>query len=134
MIEPSVPYDFYRVENITELTPYPLNNSEAYGYQAILWLNMRPWKMIRGYENTGRKMLLVCDSMGMAFAPFMLNYYDEVHIVRPHTTYYSIEQAGGTIKEYFDYYGIDDIYVIQSNFFTGDLYRQELRRSIGDGK
>ena len=134
MIEPSIPYDFYRVTDITELTPYPLNNPDANGYQAILWLNMRPWKMIRGYENTGRKMLLVCDSMGMAFAPFMLNYYDEVHIVRPHSTYYSVEQAGGTIKEYIDHYGIDDIYVVQSNFFTADLYRTELRKSIGDGQ
>lgn len=134
MVEPSIPYDFYRVTNITELTPYPLNNPDTSGYQSILWLNMRPWKMIRGYENTGRKMLLVCDSMGMAFAPFMLNYYDEVHIVRPHSTYYSVEQAGGTIKEYIDYYGIDDIYVVQSNFFTADLYRTELRKSIGDGK
>lgn len=134
MIEPSIPYDFYRVTEISELTPYPLNMPDANGYQAILWLNMRPWKMIRGYENTGRKMLLVCDSMGMAFAPFMLYYYDEVHVVRPHSTYYSAKQAGGTIKQYIDYYGINDIYVVQSNFFTPDLYRAELRVSIGDGK
>ena len=79
-------------------------------------------------------MLLVCDSMGMAFAPFMTYYYDEVHVVRPHETYYSTAQAGGTIKEYIDYYGIDDIYVIQGNFFTADLYRKTLDRSIGDGK
>ena len=133
-VEPSIPYDFYRVKDITSLTEYPLNNPNDIGYPAILWLNLRPWKMIRSYENTGRKMLLVCDSMGMAFAPFMAYYYDEVHIVRPHETYYSVEQAGGTIKDYIDYYGIDDIYVIQSNFFTGDLYRKTLERSIGDGK
>ena len=133
-VEPDIPYDFYRVSNISTLTEYPLNNPNELGYQAILWLNMRPWKMIRTYENTGRKMLLVCDSMGMAFAPFMTYYYDEVHVVRPHETYYSTAQAGGTIKEYIDYYGIDDIYVIQGNFFTADLYRKTLDRSIGDGK
>lgn len=131
-VEPSLAYDFYRVQNINQLTPLPLNNPELKGYQALLWLNLRPWKMIRTYENTGRKMLLICDSMGMAFAPFMAYYYDEVHVVRPHSTYYSVKEAGGTIKQYIDYWGIDDIYVIQSNFFTGDLYRVELDRSIGD--
>ena len=95
--EPGIPYTFYRVNDITELTEMPLNDPKEGGYQAILWLNMRPWKLIRTYENTGRKMLLVCDSMGMAFAPFMACYYDEVHIVRPHETYYSTAQAGGTI-------------------------------------
>ena len=132
MVEPNIPYDFYQVKNITDLTRYPLNDPQRKGYQAILWLNMRPWKLIRTYENTGRRMLLVCDSMGMVFAPFMACYYDEVHIVRPHETYYSVEQAGGTIKQYIDHYGIDDIYVIQSNFFTGDLYRRTIDRSIGD--
>jgi hypothetical protein len=131
-IEPSLAYDFYRVQNIHELTPMPLNNPDAKGYQAILWLNLRPWKMIRSYENNGRKMLLICDSMGMAFAPFMAYYYDEVHVVRPHSTYFSVKEAGGTIKQYIDYWGIDDIYVVQANFFTGDLYRVELARSIGD--
>ncbi len=134
LVEPRIPYTFYRVKNITELTEYPLNDPNSSGYQAILWLNMRPWKMIRSYENTGRKMLLVCDSQGMAFAPYMACYYDEVHVVRPHETYYSVEQAGGTIKAYMDHYGIDDIYVIQSNFFTFDLYRDTLDRSIGDGR
>ena len=131
-VEPSLAFDFYRVQNIHELTPMPLNNPDAKGYQAILWLNLRPWKMIRSYENNGRKMLLICDSMGMAFAPFMAYYYDEVHVVRPHSTYYSVKEAGGTIKQYIDYWGIDDIYVVQANFFTGDLYRVELARSIGD--
>ena len=132
--EPGIPYTFYRVNDITELTEMPLNDPKEGGYQAILWLNMRPWKLIRTYENTGRKMLLVCDSMGMAFAPFMACYYDEVHIVRPHETYYSTAQAGGTIRAYIEHYGIEDIYVVQSNFFTGDLYRKTLSVSIGDGK
>lgn len=131
-VEPSLAFDFFRVQNIHELHKMPLNNPDAKGYQALLWLNLRPWKMIRSYENNGRKMLLICDSMGMAFAPFMAYYYDEVHIVRPHSTYYSVKEAGGTIKQYIDYWGIDDIYVVQSNFFTGDLYRVELARSIGD--
>lgn len=131
-VEPSLAFDFYRVQNINELTPLPLNNPELKGYQSLLWLNLRPWKMIRSYENNGRKMLLICDSMGMAFAPFMAYYYDEVHVVRPHSTYYSAKEAGGTIKQYIDYWGIDDIYIVQSNFFTGDLYRVELDRSIGD--
>lgn len=134
MVEPGIPYRFYRVNDIDTLTEYPLNNPDEQGYQAILWLNMRPWKMIRTYQNTGRKMLLICDSMGMAFAPFMANYYDEVHVVRPHETYYSAAQAGGTIKEYIDHYGIDDIYVVQGAFFTADLYRKTLDVSIGDGK
>ena len=133
-VEPDIPYTFYRVTNISTLTEYPLNNPNEQGYQAILWLNMRPWKMIRTYQNTGRKMLLICDSMGMAFAPFMANYYDEVHVVRPHETYYSAAQAGGTIKEYIDYYGIDDIYVVQGAFFTADLYRKTLDQAIGDGR
>ena len=132
MVEPSIPYAFYRVTNITNLKEYTLNDPKHKGYQAVLWLNMKPWKMIRTYENTGRKMLLICDSMGMAFAPFMAYYYDEVHIVRPHETYYSTKMAGGTIKQYIDHYGIDDIYVVQSNFFTWDLYRDTLDRSIGD--
>ena len=133
-VEPGIPYTFYRVNDITTLTEMPLNDPREEGYQALLWLNMRPWKMIRTYENTGRKMLLVCDSMGMAFAPFMACYYDEVHVVRPHETYYSVEQAGGTIREYIEHYGIQDIYVVQSNFFTGDLYRKTLDVSIGDNR
>ncbi len=131
-VEPSLAFDFYRVQNINELTPYPLNNPNVQGYQSLLWLNMRPWKMIRSYENNGRKMLLICDSMGMPFAPYMAYYYDEVHVVRPHSTYYSAKEAGGTIKQYIDYWGIDDIYVVQCNFFTGDLYRVEISHSIGD--
>ena len=83
-------------------------------YLAYLQGTQTPWRRIVGGAVTGRNALVLADSFGNCFAPFLLPYYDEVHMADLRKGNFSWEDAGYSVGEYMDYYGIDDVYVVLS--------------------
>lgn len=84
-------------------------------YRALMNNSRQPWRRITTGVNVGRRALIISDSYGNAFAPYLLPYYDEVHMVDFRKGYYDISKAGGTIGEMMQYYQIDDVYVVISS-------------------
>lgn len=91
-----------------------LMNYKSVTYRAFMNNSREPWRRIVTGVNAGRKALVICDSYGNAFTPYLLPYYDEVHMVDFRKDYFDKSLAGGSIGELMQYYGIDDVYIIIS--------------------
>lgn len=83
-------------------------------YTCFMNGSREPWRKIVTGAGTGRKALVICDSFGNAFTPYLLAYYDEVHMCDFRYGYYDRTEAGGYIKDNIAKYGIDDVYIIIS--------------------
>ena len=83
-------------------------------YISFLQGTQTPWRRIVTGFSTGRNCLVMCDSFGNCFAPFLTPYYDEVHMVDLRKGNFTSEAAGASVGEYMREYGIDDVYVILS--------------------
>ncbi len=83
-------------------------------YIAYLQGTQTPWRRIVTGFTTGRNCLVMCDSFGNCFAPFLTPYYDEVHMVDLRKGNFTSEAAGASVGDYMREYGIDDVYVILS--------------------
>ena len=84
------------------------------GYLVFMNNSRRPWRRIVTGANTGRKALVICDSFGNAFTPYLLPYYSEVHMTDFRYGLYDKHEAGGSISKLMQHYGIDDVYIITS--------------------
>ena len=91
-----------------------LINYKARNYMAFLNGTETPWRRFDTGYGTDRKALVICDSFGNAFVPYLLPYYDEVHMTDLRRDYFHPEEAGGTFSELLAYHQIDDVYVILS--------------------
>ena len=107
------PVHSYVIRQLTQSREisYMADNSN---YLAYLQGTQTPWRRIVGGAVTGRNALVLADSFGNCFAPFLLPYYDEVHMADLRKGNFSWEDAGYSVGEYMDYYGIDDVYVVLS--------------------
>ena len=81
-------------------------------YLAFLQGTQVPWRRIVTGFTPGRKCLLISDSFGNCFAPYLVPYYDEVHMVDLRKGNFKQEDAGYPVGRYMDHYGIDDVYVV----------------------
>jgi len=91
-----------------------LINYKSRDYVTYLSGTYTPWRRFDTGYGTDRKALVICDSFGNAFVPYLLPYYDEVHMTDLRRDYFDPEEAGGTFSELVAYHQIDDIYVILS--------------------
>lgn len=91
-----------------------LINYKARNYIAYLNGTETPWRRFDTGYGTERKALVICDSFGNAFVPYLLPYYDEVHMTDLRRDYFHPEEAGGTFSQLMSYHGIDDVYIILS--------------------
>ena len=54
------------------------------------------------------------NSARSAFAPYLLPYYDEVHMADFRKGDFDKKLAGGSMGELMQYFGIDDVYIVTS--------------------
>lgn len=111
---PLLPARSLIVTKRTGETELPLMNYDSSTYTAYMNNSRRPWRRVITGANTGRRALVICDSFGNAFAPYLLPYYDEVHMTDFRNDYYSKREAGGSIGELMEYHQIDDVYIVTS--------------------
>lgn len=111
---PLLPTHSLIVTNRTKETELSLMNYSVPTYRVFMNNTRKPWRRILTGFNTGRKALVICDSFGNAFAPYLLPYYDEVHMVDFRKGDFDKKLAGGSMGELMQYFGIDDVYIVTS--------------------
>ena len=111
---PLLPARSLIVTNRTNETELPLMNYSVPTYRTFMNNTRKPWRRIITGFNTGRKALVICDSFGNAFAPYLLPYYDEVHMADFRKGDFDKKLAGGSMGELMQYFGIDDVYIVTS--------------------
>lgn len=114
VLNPLLPVRSLIVTHWDQEQEIPFMNSNGRTYVVFMNNTQTPWRRVITGFHTGRKALVICDSFGNAFTPFLLPYYDEVHMTDPRNGYYSAQEAGGSMGEMIRYHGIDDIYVVLS--------------------
>lgn len=73
-------------------------------------------------ENSSEKILVVKDSYGNAFAPYLVNHYKEVHVLDPR--YWQ-----GSMQNYIETHNIDDVIFINNvDINLYDVYDEMLRQ------
>lgn len=77
-----------------------------YAYSAFIWGN-NPYMKVTTSNKTGRKLCIIKDSYGCAFAPFTAANYDEIYIVDPR--YYE-----GNVLDYIKDNKYTDVLIINS--------------------
>lgn len=84
-------------------------------YSAFIWGN-NPYMKVKTTQKTGRKLCIIKDSYGCAFAPFTVSCFDEVFIVDP--SYYE-----GNVSDYIKENGYTDVLVINSVIYANTYFR-----------
>ena len=96
----------------------PLIASFAEGsnaYSAFIWGN-NPYMRVKTTQKTGKKLCIIKDSYGCAFAPFVTANFDEVFIVDP--SYYE-----GNVLDYLKKNKYTDVLVINSIMTANTAFR-----------
>ncbi|MBQ8507478.1 MAG: hypothetical protein IJ466_08640 [Clostridia bacterium] len=114
VLYPLLPAHSYIMTDRANAEEIDLMNYSSTTYRSFMNNTRLPWRKIDTGANTGRKCLVLCDSFGNAFTPYLLPYYDEVHMADFRKGSYSKSQAGGSIGAMIQYHGIDDVYIITS--------------------
>lgn len=112
--EPLLPAESYRVSNAYRKGELPVVDMTQDDYKVFLGGTHGPYRVLDGGYHTGRNALVICDSFGNAFAPFLMPYYDSVYMVDFRDSYYTREDAQGSVTDYIRRCGISDIYVVLS--------------------
>ena len=110
VLYPLLPARSLIVTKRTGETELPLMNYDSSTYTAYMNNSRRPWRRVITGANTG----FLTNSARSAFAPYLLPYYDEVHMTDFRNDYYSKREAGGSIGELMEYHQIDDVYIVTS--------------------
>ena len=88
---------------------------ERSSYSAFLGGTHDPFYAVETGFHTGRKALVICDSFGNAFIPYLAPYYDTVCQIDLREEHTFITKGGASVSEYIKYWDIDDVYFIVSN-------------------
>ena len=83
-------------------------------YAAFLGGTHSPFYVAQTGFHTGRNALVICDSFGLAFVAYVAPYYDNVCLADLRETNSFVTAGGASLREYIQYYDIDDVYFIVS--------------------
>ncbi|MDD6040673.1 MAG: DHHW family protein [Clostridia bacterium] len=114
LLEPLAPTHSYVLTHLTEAKELDFMNREYRTYIAYINNTRLPWRRFTGGFGNQRRALLISDSFGNVFLPYLLPYYGEVHMTDLRENYYSEKDAGGTFRELLAYHEVDDVYVVLS--------------------
>lgn len=114
LLEPLAPTHSYILTHLTEAKEIDFMNPKYTTYIAYINNTRLPWRRFTGGFGNGRKALLISDSFGNVFLPYLLPYYGEVHMTDLRDDYYDEDDAGGTFAELMAYHDVDDVYVVLS--------------------
>lgn len=114
LLEPLAPTHSYILTHLTDAKEIDFMNKEYRTYIAYINNTRLPWRRFTGGFGNDRKALLISDSFGNVFLPYLLPYYGEVHMTDLRDDYYDEKEAGGTFAELLRYHGADDVYVVLS--------------------
>lgn len=114
MLHPLAPTHSFVLTHLNEETEIAFMHYKSTSYTGYINNTRTPWRRFDTGFGSERKALLISDSFGNVFLPYMLPYYGEVHMTDLRGSYFDEKEAGGTFRELVAYHGIDDIYVVLS--------------------
>lgn len=114
VLYPLLPAQSLVMTNTDVYDEIKLMNYDSVTYRSFMNNTRLPWRKVVTGANTGRNALILCDSFGNAFAPYLLPYYNEVHMADFRNGSYSKSAVGGSIGQMIQKYGIDDVYIVTS--------------------
>lgn len=114
MLHPVLPAHSYVVKEKTQEKEIDFMSYRANKYYGYLNSTQKPWRRFETGFGTQRKALLIADSFGNVFLPYLMPYYGEVHMTDLRASYFDEKLAGGTFRELLSYHGIDDVYIVLS--------------------
>ena len=82
-------------------------NEEASGYAEAFMSGDQAFTDIKTENKNGKKLLIFKESYGNAFAPYMIDYYEEIIVI-------DIRQETASIASMIDEYGITDALIINN--------------------
>lgn len=132
---PLAPTESYIVTYLDKLRQIEYMRYDYTGYLAFIDGTRGPWRLFRSGMQTGRTALVIGDSFSNALLPYLLSHYDSIVMTDLRPGYYEAAKAGGTVADYIDRYGVDDVYImlcfatsINSAYFLNGM----LTRTLGD--
>jgi len=128
VLQPVTPVESYVVYHLTELRKSVFITTNEAGYRQYLGGTYGPWRLFRTGYNTGRTALVIGDSFSNCFIPYITPYYDQILSTDLRDTKYIAADAGASIAEYMEYYGVDDVYIITCTYtpLNGSMFQKRL--------
>lgn len=112
-LAPTHSYVYRHLDELVRETEYM--EPDRVSYSAFLGGTHSPFYVVETGFHTGHGALVICDSFGNAFVPYLVPYYDRVCLVDLRDTYSFVTGGGGApLRDYIKEYGIDDVYFIVS--------------------
>lgn len=90
-----------------------------------------PWTYAESDNGEKENCLVLTDSFGLGFMPFVVTDYKQVHYYDPR--YFDENKAGGNLTELIEKYDIRDIYVVIGDLhsFTSDFILEDALTQLG---
>lgn len=111
---PLLPAKHSLVTKLTQLKETQFMSYTKKTYTAYMLGTQGPWRIIDTGYSTGRTALVICDSFGTTFTPYLMPYYDRVVMTDLRPDYYDKKKAGASVRQYIEEYGVDDVYLVMS--------------------
>lgn len=118
LLSPRFPFEWRRVTGKDEYTLIDFLDFNAKAndrYTVYLGGPAGPWTYTDSENGEEENCLVLTDSFGLGFIPFVVNNYRQVHYYDPR--YYDRDEVGYTVAEMIEKNNIQDIYVV-----IGDLH------------
>ena len=112
-LAPAHAYEYKKLNVLVREVRYM--EPERSSYSAFLGGTHGPFYVAETGFHTGHSALVICDSFGNAFVPYIAPYYDRVCLADLRENNNKFVNGGGAkLREYIKQYGIDDVYFIVS--------------------
>ncbi len=109
-------------DNIRVDMYYPASTGGTLTYGVFCWGDTAQF-VIHSEAKTGKKIAVVKDSYGNAFAPFLANHYDEVHLI-------DYRYWSGNLKDYLTKNGIQEVLLLNNTMSANNTSQVDIMKSI----
>ena len=114
MLYPLAPTHSYVIKKLVEEQEIDFMHYRSTAYTGYINNTRTPWRRFVSGFGSERRALLIADSFGNVFLPYLLPYYGQVHMTDLRGSYFDEKEAGGTFAELLRYHEIDDVYIVLS--------------------
>lgn len=117
---------------LTQREPTEIYNFREHGYTMYLGGAKGPYRLFETGFHTGRNALIISDSFAFSMAYYLFPYYDSILQTDLRNNNYRTKLIGASIREYMEYYDIDDVYIItcQWTSINGPVFAWRLERFL----
>ncbi len=109
-------------DNIRVDVYYPASEAGTLTYGVFCWGDTAQF-VIHSEAKTGKKIAVIKDSYGNAFAPFLAMHYDEVHLI-------DYRYWNGNLKDYVTKNGIQEVLLLNNTMSANNTSQVDIMKGI----